>query len=328
MLQIIADTLGVRLHHNLLHIPEKAGTGFLKAYDLPGDISMLIADVTFHDDFYMHRIPSSGYQFYVMQINEVTGGKNDSYYERTALSQHYAYNVKQNSILLTSSLMDAVFINPAHVRVRSVKIIVAKNFFHDLLGSDTADKFLSSYFASLMQNGVLDIIDLEYRLLMNALIHEKIEHPLQNKFLQNRLMMMIEKMVTEFMQQLETNTPLLKLKDDEINRLIKIELLLTKDYSGVPPTISDLSKVAAMSPTKLKKDFKTVYGLPIYEYYQKNRMQKARDLLQKENCAIKEAGIMVGYTNLGHFAAAFKKEFGVLPSEMMHDRKMKKDEDN
>lgn len=327
MLQIIADALGVRLHHNILHIPEKTGTGFLKAYELAGDISVLIADVTFYDDFYMHRIPSSGYQFYVMQFNETSGGKDDGY-ERSGAFQHYTYNVKQNSILLTSSLMDAVFINPAHVRVRSVKIIVTKNFFHDLLGSDTADKFLSSYFASLMQNGVLDIIDLEYRLLMNALIHEKIDHPLQNKFMQNRLMMMIEKMVTEFIQQLETNTPLLKLKDDEINRLIKVELLLTKDYSGVPPTIADLSKIAAMSPTKLKKDFKTVYGLPIYEYYQKNRMQKARELLQKENCAIKEAGIMVGYTNLGHFAAAFKKEFGVLPSEMMHERKMKKDAEN
>ncbi len=27
---------------------------------------------------------------------------------------------------------------------------------------------------------------------------------------------------------------------------------------------------------------------------------------------------MVGYTNLGHFAASFKKEFGILPSELFN----------
>ncbi|OYW19244.1 MAG: hypothetical protein B7Z54_04295 [Sphingobacteriales bacterium 12-47-4] len=31
---------------------------------------------------------------------------------------------------------------------------------------------------------------------------------------------------------------------------------------------------------------------------------------------IKEVGMQVGYTNLSHFSVAFKKEFGVLPSEM------------
>src|SRR5204863_5073225 len=81
-----------------------------------------------------------------------------------------------------------------------------------------------------------------------------------------------------------------------------------------------LSKVATMSPTKLKKDFKAMYGLPIYEYFQKNRMMRAKVLLMEGGYAVKEVGMMVGYSNLGHFAASFKKEFGVLPSEMVNDR--------
>jgi len=27
--------------------------------------------------------------------------------------------------------------------------------------------------------------------------------------------------------------------------------------------------------------------------------------------------MMVGYSNLGHFAGSFKKEFGILPSELV-----------
>ena len=31
----------------------------------------------------------------------------------------------------------------------------------------------------------------------------------------------------------------------------------------------------------------------------------------------KEVGMKIGYSNLSHFAAAFKKEFGILPSELL-----------
>src|SRR5207248_6865962 len=97
------------------------------------------------------------------------------------------------------------------------------------------------------------------------------------------------------------------------------ESLLVKNYSGTPPNISSLSKMDTMNVTKFKKDFKAMYGLPIYEYYQKNRMMRAKALLMEGRYAVKEVGMMVGYTNLGHFAASFKKEFGVLPSEMVMD---------
>src|SRR5204863_1968519 len=98
----------------------------------------------------------------------------------------------------------------------------------------------------------------------------------------------------------------LQFKEEEISRLVKAETMLLENFSKVPPTISQLSRECAMSPTKFKNDFKALYGLPVYEYYQKHRMAYARSLIQEDNYAIKEVGIMVGYSNLGHFAAAFK----------------------
>ena len=142
---------------------------------------------------------------------------------------------------------------------------------------------------------------------MDELIKERIEHPFRQKFVHNRALQLLEKLVTGFIDKLENNNQFIKLKDDEINRLMKVESMLIKDFSGVPPVIATLSKVAAMSPTKLKRDFKAMYGLPIYEYYQKNRMLRAKTLLMAGKYAIKEVGIMVGYTNLGHFAGSFKK---------------------
>ena len=114
----------------------------------------------------------------------------------------------------------------------------------------------------------------------------------------------------------------LQFKEEEISRLVKAENMLLEDFSKTPPTISLLSKVCTMSPTKFKNDFKVLYGLPVYEYYQKNRMAYARALIQGGEHAIKEVGMMIGYSNLGHFAAAFKKEYNMLPSEWLHANRL------
>jgi AraC-like DNA-binding protein len=134
-------------------------------------------------------------------------------------------------------------------------------------------------------------------------------------------LLLLERFLLHFLEKMKPGEIAISLKDDEINRLIKVEAMLVRDFSQAPPTITELSKISAMSPTKLKKDFKFMYGLPIYEYYQKNRMMRAKALLQEEKYAIKQVGTMVGYTNLGHFASSFKKEFGILPSEVFNTGK-------
>ena len=191
-------------------------------------------------------------------------------------------------MLLTSSLMDAKFFIPKGIRIRSVRIILGSDLLNNFIGREMADKFLSNYFSMLLKNRNPELIGTDYRILMDELIREKIDHPLRIKYIGNRVMLMIEKLVTGFMTKLENSNKFIKLKDDEINRLIKVESLLVKDYSGAPPTISALSKIAAMSPTKLKRDFKSMYGLPIYEYFQKNRMIRARALLLEGKYAVKE----------------------------------------
>jgi len=314
LLQAMARFFHLQIDENSLHIPSSAGTGFVSAFNLPDGLSVMIADSNFKDGMLMHRHAVSNQQYFILQFNEpLTHAEED---HRTSAEQH-VYDIQKNAILLTSSLMDTVFIIPAKVRIRSVKIIFGNDFLNSFIGNEMADKFLSNYFSMLLKNRNHEPIVTDYRIIMDELIKEKIEHPLKIKFVYNRALLLIEKFVTGFIGKLEKNHQLIKLKDDEISRLMKVESLLVKDYAGAPPTISALSKVATMSPTKLKKDFKAMYGLPVYEYYQKNRMMRAKALLMEGRYAVKEVGMMVGYTNLGHFAATFKKEFGVLPSEMV-----------
>jgi AraC-like DNA-binding protein len=314
LLHAMARFFHAEVEENLLRLPASIGKGFFSSFNLRGGLSVMINDCSFNDNMVMHRHASSNQQYFILQFNEPLIYPEET--NESSIEQHI-YNIRKNTVLLTSSLMDTTFMVPLKVRTRSVRIIFGNDFLNGFVGNEMADKFLSNYFSMLLKNRIYEPLGTDYRVIMDELIKEKIEHPLRMKFIYNRVLLLIEKLVTGFIGKLGKNHQIIKLKDDEISRLIKVESLLVKDYSGTPPTIAALSKVATMSATKLKKDFKAVYGLPIYEYYQKNRMMRAKALLMEGKYAVKEVGMRVGYTNLGHFAASFKKEFGVLPSAMV-----------
>jgi AraC-like DNA-binding protein len=89
-----------------------------------------------------------------------------------------------------------------------------------------------------------------------------------------------------------------------------------KKHEGVmAPTIQDLARQSAMSATKLKNAFRCLFGLPIYTYFQHARMEQAKEMLLSGQYRVKEIGAKVGYTNMSHFTAAYKKVHGILPSK-------------
>jgi len=325
LVNLLARTFNLPVNEGSLLLTEPLGKGFFSAFNLPGGISVLVSETVFNSGITMHRTAVAGHPNFILQFNQSSQPEKELNYNSSG--EQHVYNLGKQAILLTSSLTNSKFIFPPKAHIRSVKIMFGYDFLCEFAGKELADKFLTNYFSIQLKNSNPEPIGTDYRVIMDELIKERIEHPFRQKFVHNRALQLLEKLVTGFIDKLENNNQFIKLKDDEINRLMKVESMLIKDFSGVPPVIATLSKVAAMSPTKLKRDFKAMYGLPIYEYYQKNRMLRAKTLLMAGKYAIKEVGIMVGYTNLGHFAGSFKKEFGVLPSEISIDHHLVQDED-
>lgn len=82
---------------------------------------------------------------------------------------------------------------------------------------------------------------------------------------------------------------------------------------GNPPTIAELARETGLNQLKLKRGFKVVFGHSIYALFQRERMDRARVLLQQNG--VTETAMTLGYSNVSHFSAAFRKQFGVLPRE-------------
>lgn len=107
------------------------------------------------------------------------------------------------------------------------------------------------------------------------------------------------------------------LSSEDMEAMLKIHALLLANYLQEFPSIQTLAKHAYMSESKFKKLFKKIFGAGPFEFYQKNRMQKAKELLMEGRYTISQIGNMLGYQNLSNFSCSFKKEFEVLPSNIL-----------
>jgi len=65
----------------------------------------------------------------------------------------------------------------------------------------------------------------------------------------------------------------------------------------------------------LSRCFKEIVGFGIYEYVTRTRMSKVKVLLRDTDAMIRDVAAAVGYNDQNHFSKAFKKYFGMYPSQ-------------
>lgn len=104
--------------------------------------------------------------------------------------------------------------------------------------------------------------------------------------------------------------------------IAKCESIIATNIASNFIGIEALSKKLHVSPTKLKADFKSVYGTSILQYSIDKKMHLAMQLILTTNMQIKSIANEVGYDNPSKFSAAFKKKHGKLPSEIRPDRSL------
>lgn len=103
---------------------------------------------------------------------------------------------------------------------------------------------------------------------------------------------------------------------NEINRMMKAEKFLCNNLFEHPPSLKNIANNVEISEAKLKSNFKQVYNLAPHQHFQKKRMLLARDLLLTKKNNIKTIAAEFGFSNQQNFSIAFKKEFGILPSQI------------
>ena len=79
-------------------------------------------------------------------------------------------------------------------------------------------------------------------------------------------------------------------------------------------TIEELTHLYPINPTTLKEVFKDVYGTSIAAHLKEHRLERAAQLLRETELSIAEIARQVGYESQSKFTAAFKEQYGSLPT--------------
>jgi AraC-like DNA-binding protein len=184
-------------------------------------------------------------------------------------------SVNRSHVCLTVTASTGVLWFPRH-NLQGIMILLNREWLAKYLEIENTRMFLKVR----LKIATLDFepMDQEYRTCIDEIIRENSQHPFHKIAAENRVMYIIERFFGRLHQKIqEKRKGKLRLKNEEVWRLMDVEALLVKESVQPPPTIPQLAKIAAMSETRLKTNFKKIYGSNIYAYYQRNRMRKARE---------------------------------------------------
>ncbi len=129
-------------------------------------------------------------------------------------------------------------------------------------------------------------------------------------YFENRINDYVFEVIIQSKQEINPGVP--RIVRDKVYAAHNIILYdLSKHY-----TIKEISVMVGLSESRLKKFFKLVFGITIYDCLFRARMEKAYDLLMNTTKPVKEISAIVGFDYLANFVKAFGNYFGYTPGQV------------
>lgn len=314
MLRYFASVFKGKLENNTLYLPPDIGEGFMKLIELPNNLQGIVSDYTVKQDLLLNRTKINK-DFYTLRFDEVI--IPDSEPAENGAQPSLELSPIRTAVFLGSTKFDWMFLSKKGTRVKGVNILFSREWLEQFLEVESVGDMIKKYLSLKMSAFNYEPMDMEYKRILAEIVQTDVHPSFETLIIQNRIMLLLERFFTRIFYKMSDMHFDVKLSNEDINRLKLIEKELVKDFTSDPPSIKTLARRAAMSPSKLKNSFKEIYGLPIGQYHQKHRMNKAKAMLLSRKYSISDVGVEVGYSNLSNFAKAFKKAFDQLPSDLL-----------
>lgn len=124
---------------------------------------------------------------------------------------------------------------------------------------------------------------------------------------------LVESYLLNFLFLLDREYPIHTINDPRINRALDY---IHKNYSQ-EITLEELSDVTNLEKNYLIRTFKRYMNATPYQYIKKYRFNIALSLIKRKH-PLSEVALSVGYSDVASFSHAFKKNYGISPSEVIN----------
>jgi len=305
VLKRLAHLLGTEVKNRRLVIPEEFGKGYCAGFVFNEHIRMLILHYELKEDLVIDNPDIHAF------------GRMILFKFRNILPKTEPVSTAKQaktipSVLIATSKMNTDVVIPIDTNTASINIEVDADYLNGLF--DLSDK--SSVLQSLLQNTQPLLFEQMMYPSLQKIVDEIVSDPVGEAFELFYLRIKAEELVCRLLIELEKRDErhLYPLNRRDIQSLYKVKKQIL-EHLETPPQLNELAVSANMSPTKLKRLFKQIFGNSIFSYYQGFRMQEAARLLRDEKLTVTDVGYQLGFTNLSHFSRVFQEHIGVKPKQ-------------
>lgn len=301
------------LENDLLHLADHVGKGVLLFEEISPGIEILAANFSLlTEDLVFNFLPGGEASSYILGFHEmILSGETDG--DRW-LPPGIREKEPQGSFVCLADMDPGKRVVYAKDRqIRSLLLRVGKDRLSQLTSDEDGYAFRKMLYGSGKDGPVRLPIHYQYRLLIGDFLEKVRQHPFRKLFAIRN----ISTLFAYLSQQIAALERLGKegtaMSERDIGSLWSVEQYLCIHYRKEFPGIGKLSRISAMSPTNLKTKFKKYYGETLFNYYQKNKLEQAKRLLD-QRLPVKVVAHEIGYSTPSHFTLAFKKVYGYSPS--------------
>lgn len=303
-----ARHINAPVRNNMLSIPESLGEGYIRKLSFGEAFKITQHHYTLREDLVIRRNASGlGNKlitiFFYSNEQTLSIAFNDD--PQVLFSQR-----DDSAIQVTSNDLSSTIRFPANHQVNYVVVAIAPAYLKALLAMENANAVIGTITGSGNSFVYFEGMTAETKLLLKHIAAVDMTDSLSLFYMQVKVLELLYLLFRQLASR--ESTVQHRINSADVERLMRIRNELLSELS-VPPVISELAKIAAMSETKLKQLFKQTFGDTIYNYYQKARMGEAAFLLKQGKRSVAEVGYELGFSNLSHFSRLFEKHYGVTP---------------
>lgn len=150
-----------------------------------------------------------------------------------------------------------------------------------------------------------------------------IEKPFSVEFLCaqiNSLLLNREKLRQRFVNQPFVSSLTMATSRADRELLAKMDAAIEKNLAESDFSIDDLASILCVSRSTLFEKIKSISGLTPNNYIRVTRLKRAAEYLSAGEYQVGEVCYLVGFSSSSYFTKCFKKQFGVLPTEVLPAR--------
>ena len=292
----------------MIHLPKEFANGFAKVIEIEKGLTYRMVNYRLNSDFIYKREPGNKFYliiyFYHYRDCSILQLKINNELIVDSTDENYS------SLLMTNSFSNQELKVSKGTYVQGLTLQLTEEWLKDKI----AQPGTANYSVFKEKDIFQSFLNPKSKKLLTEIFAEDIPSNLPELYVNNRILRLLEEFLERILSYGTTGNKF-PASDKDAQNLLRIESYLLENYTEDFPSVEKLARMAFMSPTKLKTLFKNAFGAGMYEYYQKNRMHKAKELLNSGEYTVSEVGEIIGYLNLSNFSNAFKKEFNYLPKD-------------